>query len=89
MSFKTAVVECVLGHNIDKKYEIQKKSMKRRKRCFILDLKQTVLHEKILVLVFKQAIHLKSTWCMKYKLLGNHDTCGRSFCLKNKNVLNI
>ena len=33
MSFKTAVVECVLGHNIDKKYKIQKKS-KNSERCF-------------------------------------------------------
>ena len=42
------------------------------------------LHEKIVVLVFKQAIHLKSTWCMKYKLLGYNDPCYRVFATKMK-----
>ena len=42
------------------------------------------LHEKILVLVFKQAIHLKITWCMKYKLLGYNDPCYRVFATKMK-----
>ena len=86
MSFRTAVLECVLGHKNDKKYAIEesKRSLRERGVSILNRLKQTVLHDKILVLVFKQAIHLKSTWCMKYKLLGYNDPCYRVFATKMK-----
>ena len=50
MSFRTAVLECVLGHKNDKKYAMEesKRSLRERGVSILNRLKQTVLHEKIL-----------------------------------------
>ena len=51
MSFRTAVLECVLGHKNDKKYAIEEsieRSLRERGVSILNRLKQTVLHDKIL-----------------------------------------
>ena len=52
MSFRTAVLECVLGHKNDKKYAMEERNLERSLRergvSILNRLKQTVLHEKIL-----------------------------------------
>ena len=41
MSFRTAVLECVLGHKNDKKYAIEESKEFKGKRCFHLESFET------------------------------------------------